>query len=184
MIQQWLNQVDQNTQLFLDHFGHLSNDQLNWKPALDTWSIAQNVDHLIVINSTYFPVLNALKHGTYRTPFVAKFGFLVSFFGKTILDASMPDRRKKMKTLSIWLPAESHIPEGILGRFQEHQRVLKEHIQKAIPFIEKNVVIASPANKYIVYTLSKAFEIIVTHELRHLAQAKDVLKAYEKTIQA
>ncbi len=32
----------------------------------------------------------------------------------------------------------------------------------------------SPANPNIVYTLEKAFEIIVMHEIRHLEQAKRV----------
>ncbi len=51
--------------------------------------------------------------------------------------------------------------------------------------IEKNVKInltippqykTSPANKNIIYTLETAFDIIVTHEQRHLAQAKEVLE--------
>ena len=69
-----------------DSFGELHADQLNWKPAADKWSIAQNMDHLIVINSSYFPIIESLKKGTYKAPFLGKVGFVVSFFGKMIFD--------------------------------------------------------------------------------------------------
>jgi hypothetical protein len=37
-------------------------------------------------------------------------------------------------------------------------------------------VISSPANKNIVYKLETAFDIIVSHEQRHLEQAKEILQ--------
>jgi len=45
----WTNQIDTITAEFTKEFGNLSAEQLNWKPNADTWSIAQNMDHLIVI---------------------------------------------------------------------------------------------------------------------------------------
>ncbi|WOD43598.1 hypothetical protein [Hwangdonia lutea] len=62
---------------------------MNWKPNAATWSIAQNMEHLIVINKSYFPVIDAVRKGNYKTPFTAKLVFLVSFFGKTVLKAVM-----------------------------------------------------------------------------------------------
>ena len=41
--------------------------------------------------------------------------------------------------------------------------------------LEKGTVISSPANKNIVYKLENAFDIITTHEQRHLEQAREVL---------
>jgi hypothetical protein len=46
--------------------------------------------------------------------------------------------------------------------------------------LEKGTVISSPANKYIVYKLETAFDIIVAHEERHLEQAKEVLSVLRK----
>ena len=34
-------------------FGHLTREQLNWKPAANSWSVAQCLDHLITINREY-----------------------------------------------------------------------------------------------------------------------------------
>ena len=70
--------------------------------------------------------------------------------------------------------------KGILDQFTQHQTTLKKEIETAADLIKKEVVIASPANKNIVYKLSTAFDVIVTHELRHLEQAKEVLILLKK----
>ena len=169
----WSKQIEENTQNFVDTFGGLSMEQLNWKPNANTWSIAQNIEHLIVINKTYFPIIESIRNGKYKKPFIAKFGFIVAFFGKTILQAVQPDRKKKMKTFSIWEPSKSAIPEGILDRFKAHQSELQQIIENSRDLIEKGTIISSPANKNLVYKLETAFDIIVTHEQRHFQQSKE-----------
>ena len=156
-------------------FGSLTSEELNWKPNSTTWSIAQNLDHLIVVNETYYPVLDGLKAGTYKTPVIAKIGFMVSFLGKMIVKAVHPDRRKKMKTFPIWEPSVSFDQDDILRRFETHQNELKQRIEETTYLAEKGLVISSPANRNIVYTLETAFDIIVLHEQRHLEQAKEIM---------
>ena len=69
----WTIPLDNITKQTVTEFGTLTNEQINWKPNSITWSIAQNLDHLIIVNETYYPVLSSLKEGTYKTPFTAKF---------------------------------------------------------------------------------------------------------------
>ena len=172
----WSSTLSDISRRFSTEFGELTIEQLNWKPNSNTWSIAQNLDHLIVVNETYYPVLASLKTGTYKTPFVAKIGFMVSFLGKTVLKAVQPVRKKKMKTFPIWEPTTSNVNGDILKRFQNHQNELIQIIEGARELVEKGVVISSPANKNIVYKLETAFDIIVSHEQRHLEQAKEILQ--------
>jgi hypothetical protein len=179
-IMNWTTAIDEVTNAFIQNFEHLNNEQLNWKPNPNTWSIAQNLEHLIVVNETYYPVLAALKEGNYKTPFIAKLGFMVSFFGKTVLNAVNPDRQKKMKTFPIWQPQTSEINNNILERFKNHQKELKQKIKEAKELIENGAIISSPANRNIVYTLETAFDIIVTHEQRHLEQSKEILLLLKK----
>jgi hypothetical protein len=176
----WINELDKVTNAFIQNFSHLNDEQINWKPNPTTWSIAENLEHLIVVNETYYPVLAALKAGTYKTPFIAKIGFMVSFLGKTILNAVSPDRRKKMKTFPIWQPqtSETKTVSDILKRFERHQNELKQQIEGAKELIEKGVVVSSPANRNIVYKLETAFDIIVTHEQRHLEQSKEIAASF------
>jgi hypothetical protein len=175
-----MTQIDETTQNFKASFGSLTSVQMNWKPNPETWSIAQNIDHLIVINETYYPVIQAVRQGTYTLPFIGKIGFMVSFIGNMILKSVQPDRKRKIKTFPIWEPSTSEIPEGILGRFENHQSELKKLMEISKDLIERRTVISSPANRNIVYKLETAFDIIIIHERRHLEQAKEVLGMMEK----
>lgn len=172
----WILILDNITKYSLTEFGTLTNEQMNWKPNSNTWSIAQNLDHLIIVNETYYPILKSLKERTYKAPFIAKIGFIVSFLGKIVLNAVQPDRHKKMKTFPIWEPNTSTISNDILKRFEIHQNELKQQIEEAKGLIDKGIVISSPANRNIVYKLETAFDIIVSHELRHLEQTKEILQ--------
>lgn len=177
----WAATLDDIARQSLTEFGTLTSEQLNWKPNSNTWSVAQNLDHLIVVNETYYPVLASLKAGTYKTPFIAKIGFMVSFLGNTVLKAVQPDRQKKMKTFPIWEPTTSHVIDHILKRFQIHQNELIQKIEEAKGLVEKGIVISSPANRNIVYKLETAFDIIVSHEQRHIEQSKELLKLMKIT---
>lgn len=174
-IENWQNELNAITQNFKTTFGNLSGEQLNWKPNAQTWSIAQNIDHLIVINETYYPVIEKIRKGNYSTPFLSKFGFITQFFGNFILKSVNADRNKKIKTFPIWEPAQSNIQADILQKFEKHQQDLIAFIKDCEDLIEKKTIISSPANKHIVYTLDKAFDIIIEHERRHFNQAKETL---------
>lgn len=174
-VTRWTNELDQITDSIQSEFGNLSGEDLNKKPSVETWSIAQNIDHLIVINESYYPIFKQLHEGTFKLPFMGRLGFYVKWMGNLILKAVEPDRHKKMKTQSIWEPSNSTIDADIVQKFVAHQEQLKKHIQSCSGFIDASVVIYSPASKAILYTLEQAFNIIVSHEKRHLNQAREVL---------
>ncbi len=172
----WTTEIDNITQSIEESFGNLNSDKMNWNPNDETWSIGQNIDHLIVINETYFPVIKSAKSGTYKLPFMAKFGFMVSFLGNTILKSVQPERKKKTKTFPIWEPTQSQIPADILYKFRVHQEELKKLIETSHDLIDDGAIISSPANRNIVYKLETAFDIIVAHERRHFKQATEILQ--------
>ncbi len=171
--QRWTDDIDLITSAFVKSFGSLDHESLNRKINPETWSIAQNIDHLIVINNTYYPIIEAVKSGTYTLPWHGRIAMISNFFGRILLKSVQPDRRKKMKTLPMWEPSKSEIPPGILHRFREEQDRLKKTIQGCSALLDQDTLICSPANRVIVYKLEKAFDIIVTHEKRHLAQARE-----------
>jgi hypothetical protein len=174
MNDRWINQIDAITKDFNQSFGMLTMEQLNWKPNPNTWSIGQNLDHLIVINGTYHPIIKAIRAGTYKLPYISKLDFMVSFLGRTVLKAVQPDRKKRMKTFPIWEPAKSDIKPDIWERFEQQQTDLKKLIQSSSDLLDNGLVISSPVNRNIVYKLETAFDIIVSHELRHFEQSKEV----------
>ncbi len=44
-------------------FGGLTTDQLNWKPSVEQWSVAQCYDHLVTANTAYFPTFETISSG-------------------------------------------------------------------------------------------------------------------------
>ena len=178
--EKWIIQLDKISGEVKKSFGDLNADQLNLKPAPDRWSIAQCLDHLIISNRLYFPVIQEVRDGTYRKPITARFPFMVNLFGNMILKSLLPESRRKVKTFQVFEPSESDLPEDIVKQFIEHQEELKKVINESGDLIEKNAVISSPVYRWIVYRLSTAYDILVVHEKRHLMQAREVMKQIER----
>lgn len=173
----WLKETDAITEAFKTSFGHLDGNALNQAPA-GAWSIAQNMDHLITTNESYFDIPGSIRSGQYKLPFLARFGFLTRFFGKLILKAVEPKRQKKMRTFPIWEPKGKVQGTEALDRFYKHQEALKQFILDCRDLLEKETLISSPANDKIVYKLETAIDILLTHEWRHFNQAKEVAAAF------
>ncbi|WP_336517792.1 DinB family protein [Pollutibacter soli] len=182
-IDNWLERIDEITASFRASFGPLSERQLNWKPSAQIWSVAENMEHLIVVNESYYQILDDARENRLHLPFLARFNFITKMLGGFILKSVQPDRRKKVKTFPIWEPARSKITEGIMELFNEHQEKLKNIIKQNRDLIEKDIIIYSPANKHIVYPLSTAIEIMVTHEMRHYNQAREAMAMQAKQLQ-
>jgi len=180
MQERWTDQVDKITKDFKQSFGTLTIAELNWKPNQNTWSIGQNLDHLIAINGTYHPIIESVRAETYRLPFLAKFEFMVSFLGRTVLKAVQPDRKKRMKTFPVWEPTKSDIKEDIWEIFEQSQSDLKSLIKSSSDLLDNGTIISSPANRNIVYKLETAFDIIVSHEQRHFEQSLDIERRRKK----
>jgi len=175
-----LNNIDQITENVKVAFGNLSEEELNWKPHLQKWSIAQNIEHLVLINESFFPTFDALQTNNYKLPVLAKLKPYISFMGKTVLQYVSPDRKKRMKTFALWKPEPSTQILDSIHQFCNHQNCFKEKMEGCKHLLNKGIVIASPATSLIVYQLDVAFEGLIAHEERHLAQALEVKRILEK----
>ena len=158
----------------------LATEQLQYKINTKTWSIAEILAHIIVVNESYYPTFQALQDGKHQKPWLGKFGFWVSFLGKLILKAVEPQRIKKIKTFKIWEPENFKIDQNILTKFNNHQQELIGKIKLLTQQVDLKTVIASPANANIIYRLETALNIIVAHEQRHWNQIKEILTFINK----
>jgi hypothetical protein len=173
-ISYWKSEIENTTNEIVTIFGSLDNALLNTKPDINTWSVAQVMEHIMKVNETYYLVIRQVREGAYKIPAIGKIGFIHRFFGNMILQSVLPQTKRKTKTFPIWQPAESNIASGVVQRFEKHQKELADFMESCSDLLEKGTLISSPANKSIVYKLEKAFDIIVTHEERHLMQAKEI----------
>ncbi|KAA9332786.1 DinB family protein [Adhaeribacter soli] len=171
----WEKELNEIMRLFKTSFGHLSLEELNRKPNPQTWSIAENIQHIIKINESYYPVVRDFRNNRLKLPFISNFSFFTNLIGNSILKSVAPDRKKKIKTFPLWEPDASKIKGNILEEFEKHQKELIAFMKSCEDLLNRETIISSPANKMVVYKLEKAFEIMVTHEKRHYNQALEVL---------
>lgn len=176
----WINELDRLSKEVQETFGDLDKEALFIKPDSKSWSIAENLEHLIKLNSSYFPIFQKIKDNTYESAFIGKFGFFRRLFGNMIYKSVSDGGKKKIKTFPLWEPKIQENEVNIIEKFMAHQDDLKNWIKELGPYIEKEEVIHSPANKLIVYSLPQALDIIVAHERRHLEQAKNILNNLRK----
>lgn len=173
-ISTWHQRIDAVTHQVEAQFSTLSSEQLNWKLSPNEWSIAEVLAHLNLVNTSYHEVIRHAIQGNSDMGFTHKLGFLVRLLGDMIYKSVEPTRAKKIKTFAVWEPTQSDVAAPIVSEFVQQQEALKKLIVESKPLLEQDVVIPSPANRYIVYKLHKAIEIIIAHEERHLQQALEV----------
>lgn len=173
ILQDWEARISGISAEFQAAFGSLSQEQLEAKPSAEVWSIAENLQHLIRLNETYFPLFEQLKNHELKTPWLGR--KLSGFFGTLIKKSVEPSREKKIKTFAIWQPQAQEREGSSLAAFMSHQERLALELESLGPLIDENPVLHSPANRNICYTLQQAVDIMLTHEERHLNQAKGLL---------
>lgn len=75
----WIRRLEENNNKAMQDFGTLQAEVLNWKPAQDVWSVGQCLDHLIVTNSTYIPLIQQILYGKQPKISTRKFRFYLIF---------------------------------------------------------------------------------------------------------
>jgi hypothetical protein len=159
-------------------FAELNEDQLNWKPAPDKWSIGECIDHLVVSHEQY---LNKIcKVNVEKTPSGKDLiPYKHSFLGKILINAVAPETRRKVKTFKVFYPGSKLIKASLLD---EYNRSLDELIDFAKIFEGydiNRIKISSPISNFIRLNLGDAFMIHLNHDRRHINQANKVLEELE-----
>jgi DinB family protein len=157
-------------------FGHLNSEQLNWKPAADSWSVAQCLDHLISINQEYYPVFDLILKGEYRKTFLHGMPFLPAIFGRLMVKILSPTSQRKFKAPGAAQPSSSSIDPQIVDRFIAHQRETLSKMRLLGNCDPAGIIITSPFASVVVYSLLDTFRLIVAHERRHFAQGQRVME--------
>ena len=156
-------------------FGGLSAEQLNWKPAAESWSVAQCFDHLIKSNEAFKPEFERVKSGTKKSSFWEKYSPLTGFFGNFLLK-SLKNDAKKFKAPSKAIVPPSDIAPDIIEQFVRNQAEIIESVKSLEKIDRHATIVTSPFLKIMTYRLDKALEIGVEHEKRHFRQAERVMR--------
>lgn len=155
-------------------FGSLNAEQLNWKPSNDQWSVAQCLEHLIKTNREFYPIIDAVTNGTYRTKIWQRVPLLPRLFGQLLIKSLAPAGTRKFKAAAVAQPSTSAIDAQIINRFGADQTSLKQRFERLADKQLEQTIISSPLASFVTYRLLDAGRIFVAHGRRHLAQAERV----------
>lgn len=156
------------------HFSTCSVEELNWKPDSNRWSIAECLEHLMVINKLYFKSLQKVLDNS-PTTFWERIPGLPNLFANLLLKATNPENRRKMKTAPLFEPKQSEFDKSIIDTFLTHNEKLIDLFER-LKHRDPSITITSPAAFFITMPLGKAMLLLTMHEERHLLQAKEVLE--------
>lgn len=167
-------EVDSITEDIVQKFGELTSEQINWKPAAESWSVGQCLDHLIKTNEIYSVDINGAAKGTRGVSLLEKISPLSGFFGKLLIKA-MDNDEKKVKTSDRFVPPSS-IDANVAELFANSQEKLKETVRSTAELDWQKTILTSSFMKIVTYSLADAFTIITKHQRRHMRQAERVMK--------
>ncbi len=156
-------------------FGSLSNEQLNWKPPADSWSVAQCLDHLIKTNEQFYPEFEKLASGNRKNTFWQSYSPFTGPGGRWLVNTIKNDA-KKVKAPSKDVVPPSDIPADIVERFTENISDVASKIEACSSADLKKTVVSSPFASVLTYTLDDAYTVVVEHSKRHIRQAKRVME--------
>jgi hypothetical protein len=157
-------------------FGGLSPAQLNWKPSAERWSVGQCFDHLIVTNRSFFPAMERVAAGTFKSDLWARVSPFSGFFGRYILGALDPSQGKKIKAPRAFLPASSDVDAEVIGRFVGNLSEVSARMRATEGVDLSRIVVTSPAVAFVTYSLRDVYRIFVAHARSHFEQARRVTR--------
>ena len=168
----WKAEALMNLQFVENELVNLSDEQLNFKPDADKWSVLQCVEHLNRYSEYYLKVIdNKLSKANEAGTEEVKH----SWFGKMSIKSMHPDNRKKSKSLGRLNPAASEVNRKALQDFINYQKNLLSLIDKSEKYSLNSIKIPADVFKLLKLRLGECFEFLIVHQQRHILQIKELL---------
>lgn len=166
-----IERIDLITRKVRGSFGFMTDEQLNWKAKRQSWSIAQNLDHIMKYNKGYFPVFIQIANGHKRIRKRERLPLVPDVWGTYYINALKPDARRKLKAHVTHKPSKAPYTSTILDDFIGHQSALIDIVRRLDIEDHEGMVVMSPTNPLAVFSLKDTCRVIALHEERHLKQA-------------
>ncbi len=157
-------------------FGGLSSEQLNWKPAENSWSVAQCFEHIIKTNEQFGPEFEKLASGNRKNTLFQTYSPFTGMMGRFLIRAVSEDSKKAKAPSKAVVPA-SEISGDVIERFAENIAGVNRMIDKCAAVDRRKTVVSSPFLSVFTYTLDDAYTVLVEHTKRHFRQARRVTEA-------
>ncbi len=162
----------------LDLCGDLSQEQFNWRPEEGAWSVGECLDHLNKVGSEMIaPMHEAMEKGKAagrlsEGPF--RYSWLGNYFARAA-GVLNEDNTFKGKSPKLYVPGSDMDKDKTIERFLKVQDELITTTRMAHGLDLKRIKVASPALKFMRFSLGVWLRMLPNHQRRHFQQARNVV---------
>jgi hypothetical protein len=153
----------------------LSDAQFLWQPGPERWSVEQCIDHLNAIARVYLPVLDEGIADAIRRGLFGPGPYAYNWVGRLHVLLAQPNSWIRARTARPFYPAPSRPRQEVMAAFRAYQVQYIDRLRQANGLDLARARTASPIVRWLPIPLGSAFALLITHEQRHLAQARRVL---------
>jgi hypothetical protein len=173
-IQAGLDAIDADTRAT---FGGLDARQLNWRPDATKWSVAQCLEHLLAANALMVQAAHGALDETRPRTVWQRLPGLPGLWGRMLIRSQAPEATRKYTAPSRAQPAASDITRDVVDRFLGQNREIASWLRGLDDSRAARVIRTSPFVAFITYSVLDGARVILTHDHRHLQQARRVTLA-------
>ena len=170
----WKKEIDLVTEKFKNSFCDLIEEELNYKPKEEVWSIAQIIAHIITLNSSYFEYFREIQSGDHILPDIENKEVFAQNAGERMLPFMNRDRLEHANTWDIWEPPSDPIKKDIIHDFEKSQMEFKTLIENLGDLPLTNTYIKYPGHFDLIFKLDDCINFLIEHENRHWNQAIEI----------
>lgn len=180
-----INQLTQDTlelkRVVEEEFLPLSDEDLNFKPDPDTWSVLECIEHLNIAEHHYYAEMDKKIHSSTTTPGHSfKGGLMGNYFTNMMRPNEDGEITNKVTTMKKYVPGKQ-LSKEVIHQFINDQGVMLKLLEDANAVNLGKVRIKSALGSWLMFKLGDAFQFVTAHNQRHLIQAHNVLKMMKKT---
>jgi len=173
-IERLLYQAEVVTQEAVGIIADLQPDRWNWRPAPETWSIAQNFAHLNIVNEQF---LKHLEVGIRQGRADGKLSdgpYSYSMISRWMLRIVQPPVKRRFQAPKKFQPPQAMDPAALMSRWHDTHKKLVDLMRDANGLDLAAIKVTSAVSSLLKYNLGAAFWIMTAHDRRHLHQAREV----------
>jgi hypothetical protein len=156
----------------------LTHLQLNWKPDIRSWSVAQCLDHLNISNVLYFPIIERALYTVREKPEFQDQGdaLMHTLTGNMMIKMVQPASRKRVKSPKLFLPLKNDYDHSVVTAFLEQNDRLIRFMNDSQNLNLMKIKVYSPVNRVFKFNLGDCYAILVNHNERHKQQITRILQ--------
>lgn len=170
-----LTAITQQNIQYVEGFLQRTDEELNYRTSENSWNILECIEHLNLYNNFYIPEISKRIQSSNifpKTTFSP--GILGNYFAKSMLPK---EKLNTMKTLKVMNPIHAKLDKEILHKFIQQQQKLLELLEKSKSTHLEKIKTSISISKLIKLRLGDTLRFLIYHQVRHIEQAKKVVKS-------